>query len=192
MTNILIVLGHPDPDGGHLCHAIADAYQSAAQESGHFVDRIEIAHQHIPYITSSMDWESGDLPVVAVDGQAAVRKTQHIVFIYPLWMGGIPAKLKAWIEQVMRPSFAFDTNGAQKRPALKGKSAHVIVTMGMPGFIYKWFFLAHSLRSLDRNILKFCGIKPVGWSILGNAEDPKGLAQSRHLGKAAQLGRAAR
>jgi putative NADPH-quinone reductase len=192
MTNILIVLGHPDPDGGHLCHAIADAYQSAAQESGHLVDRIEIAHQHIPYITSSMDWESGDLPVVAVDGQAAVRKTQHIVFIYPLWMGGIPAKLKAWIEQVMRPSFAFDTNGARKRPALKGKSAHVIVTMGMPGFIYKWFFLAHSLRSLDRNILKFCGIKPVGWSILGNAEDPKGLAQRRHLRKAAQLGRAAR
>jgi putative NADPH-quinone reductase len=192
MTNILIVLGHPDPDGGHLCHAIADAYQSAAQESGHLVDRIEIAHQHIPYITSSMDWESGDLPVVAVDGQAAVRKAQHIVFIYPLWMGDIPAKLKAWIEQVMRPSFAFDTNGAQKRPALKGKSAHVIVTMGMPGFVYKWFFLAHSLRSLDRNILKFCGIKPVGWSILGNVEDPKGLAQRRHLGKAAQLGRAAR
>jgi hypothetical protein len=63
------------------------------------------------------------------------------------------------------PAFvSFDTDGARKRPALL-KSAHVIVTMGMLVSLARWFFLAYSLRSLDRNILKFLWIKPVGWSI---------------------------
>lgn len=191
MTNILVVLGHPDPKGPHLCHAIADAYQASAQDAGHIVERINIANEDIPYLTSATDWESGDLPAAAVSGQAAIHRADHIVLIYPLWMGDIPAKLKSWIEQVMRPNFAFETVGSRKRPALKGKSARVIVMMGMPALFYRWYFFAHSLRCLTRNILKFAGINPVRWSVFGSVEDPTGKAQANYLAKAAQLGRAA-
>lgn len=75
------------------------------------------------------------------------------------------------------------------KASLRGKSARVIVTMGMTGLAYRWFFFAHSLRTLDRNILKFCGIRPVKWSIYGNFEDPSGQAQKTFLSKAEALGR---
>lgn len=45
--------------------------------------------------------------------------------------------------------------------------ARGVVTMGMPGWIYRWFFGAHSLKSLERNILSFVGIKPVRETIFG-------------------------
>lgn len=188
MTQILILQGHPDPSKTHLCHAIADSYRKAAEAQGHVVETIEIADQDIPFLRSKEEWEGADLPKVAIEGQTAIAKAEHIVFIYPLWMGTIPAIVKAWIEQVLRHSFAFEMTRTGWKPALKGKSARLIVTMGMPAFVYRWFFFAHSLRSLERNILKFCGIKPVKWSVFGNAEDPSGKAQKSYIDKAAELG----
>ena len=51
-----------------------------------------------------------------------------------------------------------------------GKSARIVVTMGMPAFAYRWFFLAHSLKSLQRNILGFCGIRPTRVTLIGQVE----------------------
>jgi putative NADPH-quinone reductase len=188
MSNILVLQGHPDPEREHLCHALADAYTQAARRNGHTVDIIDVATRDLPFLRSKAEWESATLPEVAREGQAAITKAEHIVLIYPLWMGDMPAVLKVWIEQVLREGFAFHMGKRGWRRALKGKSARVIVTMGMPGFAYRWFYMAHSLRSLDRNILKFCGIAPVRWSIFGNAEDPSGRTQRKYIRRTASMG----
>ena len=75
-------------------------------------------------------------------------------------MGTMPALVKAFFEQVLRPGFAIDksTPGKEWTKRLKDKSAHVVLTMGMPAFFYRWYFRAHSLKSLERNILSICGI----------------------------------
>lgn len=192
MTEILIIQGHPDASERHLCHAMAEAYRSGAEASGHRVTVIDIAQQDVPFLRSRAQWEGSDLPPMCATAQSAILAAGHLVFVYPLWMGDVPALLKAWIEQVLRQGFAFRMGRHGWRPALRGRSARVIVTMGMPGVVYRWFFFAHSLRSLDRNILKFCGIRPVRWSILGNAEDPGGQAQARFLAKVRRLGMHAR
>ena len=44
------------------------------------------------------------------------------------------------------------------------------MTMGMPGFVYRWYFAAHALKLLRRNILQFVGIKPVRSTIYGGVE----------------------
>ena len=69
--------------------------------------------------------------------------------------------LKAFLEQALRPGFAFDESSRMPRKLLKGRSARIVVTMGMPAFVYRWYFGAHGLRSLERNILGFCGIRPI-------------------------------
>ena len=192
MTRILILQGHPDAAQRHLCHAIADSYRDAAIAAGHSVELIDIGALDIPFLRSKSEWENEALPPFVAAGQAAVDAADHIVLIYPLWMGDMPALVKAWFEQVLRQSFAFDLDGIKWTPRLKGKSARVMVTMGMPALAYRWFFFAHSLRSLDRNILRFCGIRPVAWTICGNAEDPSGKAQKGFIETAAKLGRAGR
>jgi putative NADPH-quinone reductase len=83
----------------------------------------------------------------------------------------VPALLKGFFEQVFRPGFALKPGKRTLMPGqLTGKSARVIVTMGMPAIIYRWYFMAHSLMSLERNILRFVGLKPIRHSIIGSVE----------------------
>jgi putative NADPH-quinone reductase len=56
------------------------------------------------------------------------------------------------------------------RKLLTGKSARIVVSMGMPALIYRWFFFAHSLKNLERNILGFSGIKPIRSTLIGSIE----------------------
>jgi putative NADPH-quinone reductase len=83
----------------------------------------------------------------------------------------MPAVLKAFLEQVLRPGFAFEyqRKGMPKK-LLKGKSARIVITMGMPASVYRWIYFAHSLRSLKRNILAFCGVGPIRSTLIGNVE----------------------
>jgi putative NADPH-quinone reductase len=80
----------------------------------------------------------------------------------------MPALLKAFIEQVMRPGVALEyrEHGFPKG-LLAGRSGRIIVTMGMPALIYRWYFRAHGVRGLERSVLKFAGMKPVRETLLG-------------------------
>ncbi|HSF48541.1 MAG TPA: NAD(P)H-dependent oxidoreductase, partial [Burkholderiales bacterium] len=80
-------------------------------------------------------------------------------------------------------------SGKTWRKLLAGKSARVVVTMGMPAFVYRWYFGAHSLKSLERNILGFCGIGPIKESLIGMIEAPNSARRQKWLAKMRQLGR---
>ncbi|UWQ35653.1 NAD(P)H-dependent oxidoreductase (plasmid) [Leisingera sp. M527] len=190
MKRILIVQGHPDSSQQHFCHALAQSYAEAAMQAGHQADVINAADSGVTFLRSRAEWDSS-LPAYAGEAQQAIAAADHIVFIYPLWLGSMPALLKAWLEQVFREGFAFSTGKRGWHPRLKGKSARVIVTMGMPAVAYKWFFLAHSLRSFERNILKFCGIRPVRWSVFGMVEDTNSNRRRKYLAETARNGAAA-
>ena len=170
---ILIIQGHPDRSHDHLCHALAASYEKGANESGHEVKVICIANIDFPLLRTYEEYFSAR-PISAIeDCQQAIRWANHLVIIYPLWMGSMPALLKGFFEQVLRPGFAIETVDGGKRwiRLLGGKSAHIIVTMGMPSIVYRWFYRAHGLKSLERNILKFTGIWPVRKSLIGSVEE---------------------
>jgi putative NADPH-quinone reductase len=166
---ILIVDAHPDPDLARFVHALADAYQSGAAEAGREVRRIDLARLPFGLLSSRAAWEGETPPAPIAAAQADIGWAEHILFFYPLWLGDMPALLKGFLEQVARPGFAMGT-GPSPKPLLKGKSARIVVTMGMPALFYRFFYRAHSLKSFERNILKFVGIKPVTHSIVGNVE----------------------
>ena len=167
---ITIIDGHPDPDRARFVHALADRYADGAVAGGHDIRRINVAELNFPVLRSRKQWTDEPLPPLLEEPQAAIGWADHIVILYPLWMGDAPALLKAFLEQVLRPGFAL-VEGTSPKALLKGKSAHVVVTMGMPGFFYAVYFRAHSLKSLERNILKIAGIKPVRHTIIGSVEE---------------------
>ncbi|PXA98272.1 dehydrogenase [Nostoc sp. 3335mG] len=166
---ILIVDAHPDPDPARFVHALADAYQAGAAEGAREVRRIDLARLSFELVSSRAAWEGDAPPPPIAAAQADIAWAEHILFFYPLWLGDMPALLKGFLEQVARPGFAMGT-GPSPKPMLKGKSARIVVTMGMPALFYRFFYRAHSLKSFERNILKFVGIKPVTHSIVGNVE----------------------
>lgn len=169
--HIVIIQGHPDACAPHFCHALADAYAQGAEEAGHTVERVDVAHIDFPLLRSQQDWEHGELPEPLQPAQRAIANAQHIVMVFPLWLGDMPALLKGFLEQVARPGFAFA--GAGNNPfghqALAGRSARIVVTMGMPAALYRFYFRAHSVRSLERNILGFVGVAPVRHTLIGRA-----------------------
>jgi putative NADPH-quinone reductase len=50
---------------------------------------------------------------------------------------------------------------------LAGRSARVVVTMGMPVMLYRWYFGAFGVRAFERSMLGFAGIKPIRESFYG-------------------------
>lgn len=183
---IALIQGHPDPAGGHFCHALADAYERSAREAGHEVKIVDVARLGLPLVRNAAEWQNGAAPA---EVQETLAWARHWVIVYPLWLGDMPAVLKAFFEQALRPGFAIGEAAAGRMPKklLKGRSARVIVTMGMPAFFYKLYYRAHSLKSLKRNILEFCGVAPVRSTLIGTVE---GAASAREdwLQKVSVLG----
>ena len=177
MTRITIINGHLDPDPARFVHALADAYAAGA-DGVHEVRRIDVGALDFPILRSQQDWlESAPARAIA-DAQEAIRWAEHLVLLYPMWLGDVPALFKAFLEQVARPNFAFRyVDGGFPQRLLKGRSARVIVTMGMPAPFYTLLYRAHSLKSLERNILRFVGFGPVRHSIVGGVGGSAGHRQ---------------
>jgi putative NADPH-quinone reductase len=121
------------------------------------------------YRYGECDWEHGAVPPSLLPVQQAILEATHLVFLFPYWLGDMPALLKALLEQVARPGFAFRAEGGNPfaHKTLAGRSARVVVTMGMPATVYRWYFQAHAVKSLERNILGFVGIAPVRRTLIG-------------------------
>ncbi|RME65546.1 MAG: flavodoxin family protein, partial [Alphaproteobacteria bacterium] len=138
---ILILQGHPDHEANHFCHALGNAYAAGAREAGHSIRQITVAQIDFPILRNQAEF-SGPVPDMIKACQDDVEWADHLVIVYPLWLGTMPALLKAFFEQLLRPGFAFsglDDKG-RWRKNLQGKSAHVVISMGMPAFIYRHVF----------------------------------------------------
>lgn len=192
--SILVVNGHPDPGPERFCHALANAYEAGARGAEHEVVRLDLGDLDFPLLRSRREWEDGVVAASVTDFQEKLGTADHLVLVYPLWLGEMPAVLKALLEQALRPGFAFSpgAGAAGWKPLMKGRSARIVVTMGMPAPIYRHYFRAHSLKALERNILGFCGFAPVRASIVGNVESRSAAHRTRWLKRVGRLGRAAR
>jgi putative NADPH-quinone reductase len=63
--------------------------------------------------------------------------------------------------------------------------------MGMPAAIYRWYFRAHSVKSLERNLLGIVGIAPVQETLLGLTTNMKAADADKWFKKLAALGQRA-
>lgn len=187
---IVVLQGHPDPAGGHYCHALADAYAGAATDAGHEVHRIAVAELDFPWLRNKHEFESEPPPPVIVAAQQSILHAEHLLIVYPLWLGAMPAQFKAFLEQTLREGFAFEIGPRGPAGRLRGRSARIVVTMGMPALFYRLYFGAHGVKALERSILGFCGIRPIRNSLIGNVESPDGALRGRWLEKMEALGRA--
>lgn len=165
---ILIIQGHPDHRAPHLAHALADAYASGAQLMGHEVRQICVAQLDLNLLRSQVEWERKPIAANVMAVQEELRWAQHLVFFFPLWLGEMPAMLKGFLEQVARPDLVRVTGaGGRSKPGLKGRSARLVVTMGMPALLYRSFYGGHGLRSMRRSVLGYMGISPVSQTLIG-------------------------
>ena len=156
------------------------------------VRAIDVAALKFDVLRSATEWEAAPASRDIVEAQKAILDAQHLVFVFPLWLGALPALLKAFLEQVLRPGLAFDVSKGPFRGRLKGRSSRVIVTMGMPAWIYRWWFGARAVKSFEQGILRFVGIKPNRLTLIGSLGSDSEYTRKAWLAEIARLGRAGR
>ena len=187
MSRIETIFGHARKDT--FCEALGEAYQRGAAAGG---------HQATHFVTSKMTFDPilhdgfSEIQPLEPDLQAAhdaIMAADHLVLIFPLWLGTLPAIFKGFLERVLQPDLVEPPEKGKFTKIFKGKSARVIMTMGMPGFIYRWYFGAFALRMLKRNILGFVGVAPVRSTIHGMIEAVTPETRQSWLADAEAMGR---
>ncbi len=98
-----------------------------------------------------------------------IQWADHLVWIHPVWWGGLPALMKGFIDRLFSPGLAYKyrENSLWWDKLLKGKTAHIITTIDQPGWYYRLVYGRPSVNQLKKSILEFCGIKPVKVTYLG-------------------------
>jgi putative NADPH-quinone reductase len=189
LARIAVIIGNPKAES--FSEALGKAYREGAETAGHKVDTFVLANMKFDPILHAGFSKPQPLEPDLEAAQRAIGTADHIVMIFPLWFGGLPALFKGFIERVFQPGFAISGNikDGTYRAMLSRKSARVIITMGMPGLIYRWYYGAHAAKMLRRNILEFVGIKPVRTSIFGMVEAVNRDKRAAWLEQVSELGR---
>lgn len=161
MKNILIINGHPDI--GSYCTQLALSYKRGAESSGARVTLLNLCELNFdPTLHHSYNKRT-ELEPDLLSAQKFISDANHIVMVYPNWWGTYPALLKGFIDRTFLPKFAFKyrEDSLLWDKLLAGKTARIIVTMDTPKWYYNLFFHKPGHNSMKKNILEFCGIKPV-------------------------------
>lgn len=166
-THLLVILGHPVADS--LCGHLAAAYAEGARGAGAQVRMLELGQLRFDPLLHAGYQREQPLEPDLVAAQEAIRWAQHIVWVYPIWWGGMPALLKGFFDRVFLPGYAFRYRPGSRLwdRLLAGRSAELLVTMDSPPWYFRWITRMPGHQQMKRAILEFSGIRPVRVRSLG-------------------------
>lgn len=188
MKKILVINGHPNPSSFNF--AIAESYLKGAIASGAEADIITIAELKFNPNLQFGYQKRTELEPDLLEAWEKIKKADHLVWIHPVWWGGLPAIAKGFIDRLFLPGMAFQyrENSVWWDKLLKGKTAHIITTLDQPGWYYRLFFGRPSVNQLKKSTLEFCGIKPVKVTYVGIIKTAESSQREKWLQKVYNLG----
>lgn len=188
MRKILIINGHPDKES--YCFALAEAYSKGALASGAEVQEIVVADlQFSPNLQFGYRKRT-ELEPDLKDSWEKIQWADHLVWVYPVWWGSIPAILKGFVDRVFLPGFVFKKreNSLWWDKLLTGKSARIISTLDQPAWYYWLVNRQPSHNAMKKQTLEFCGVKPVRVTTIGPIRLSKEEFRKKWLTKVENLG----
>lgn len=189
MKKILIINGHPNKESFNF--GIVAAYKKGAQDAGAEVKEIVIVdlifNPNLQYGYQKRTELEPDL----LEAWENIKWADHLVWVHPVWWGGLPAITKGFIDRLFLPGFAFQyrENSVWWDKLLNGKTAHIITTLDQPGWYYWLVYGRPSINQLKKVTLEFCGIKPVKVTTIGPIKNADTSARNKWLGKIEKLGK---
>ena len=119
-----------------------------------------------------------------------IKWANHLVWIYPVWWGSLPAIMKGFIDRVMLPGFAF-----KKREGsvwwdkfFTGKTSRIICTLDQPGWFYRLINGSPSHKAMKRLTMNFIGVSSVKITTIAPLRLSKPEWREKCLRKVEQLG----
>lgn len=188
MKKILIINGHPNKESFNF--GLVAAYKKGALQAGAQVKEIVIAELYFNPNLQFGYQKRTELEPDLIEAWEKIKWADHMVWVHPVWWGGLPAITKGFIDRVFLPGFAFQyrENSMYWDKLLKGKTAHIITTLDQPGWYYRLVYGRPSVNQLKKSTLEFCGVKPVKVTYIGIIKNSKEAARKKWLEKVEKLG----
>ncbi|MCE9578849.1 MAG: NAD(P)H-dependent oxidoreductase [Deltaproteobacteria bacterium] len=187
MPHALLLFGHPDHDSFN--HQLATAYAEGYVGAGGTVQRIDLARLDFDPVLRHGYREPQPLEPDLVMARDAIERADHLAWVFPTYWAAPPTLVRGFIERVFLPGWAFRFEGhALPTGLLRGRSARVIATMDTPGWWYRLIQRRTMHRSLGTGTLRFCGLGPVGFSIVHGVRAMPQAARDAWLARAERLG----
>lgn len=158
----LVVYCHPNPDS--FTAAVRDTVCDALHRSGAETRVVDLYAEDFDASLSAAElsiYEDTARNTAPVAGHvAALRWADTLIFVYPTWWYGLPARLKGWLDRVLVPGVAFrmpEATGGDIKPGLTHiRALAVFTTCGAS----RWLTAAIGApgrRTLLRGIRALCG-----------------------------------
>ncbi len=190
---ILTLNGHPADNS--LSEGLISAYLDGAAGS-----HSEIRRHDLSKMTFDPDFGGGgyknpkpleaDLENFLTD----LEWCNHFVIASPLWWGGMPSKLKGLFDRALLPGRAFDPHvikAGLPKPLLGGKTARILLTSDTPNWAFSMMYGWAARKQMERQILKFVGIKPIKFSNFAPAGEADAQKVEGWLNSVREMGRKA-
>ncbi len=189
MKKIALINGHPNHESFNF--ALAEAYKKGVENSGAEIKEIIIRDLDFNPNLQFGYQKRMDLEHDLLKAWEIIRWADHLVWVHPVWWGGLPAITKGFIDRLFLPGLAFKyrENSVWWDKFLKGKTAHIITTIDQPGWYYRMFYGRPSINQLKKSILEFCGVKPVKVTYIGIIKNSKEEQRQKWIEKVYSLGR---
>ncbi len=178
---VLVIDAHPRADS--LCQGLAAAVVDGAAKS-HEVRRVSLREL-------GFDLNHVDQPLepALLRSREDILWAQHLVIVYPVWWGSMPALLKGWLDRVFQPGFAFaEREDGGWDGLLGGRSATLVATLDTPVWVFRWILRAPSIQALRAATLGFCGIGPVDVLLFSPVRSSTPARREQWLARARQIG----
>lgn len=188
MKKILIINGHPDKESFN--YALSKAYKTGAKKS-----TTEIQEINIRELSFSPNLQFGyrkrtELEPDLLEAQEKLKWADHLVLVYPIWWGSVPAIMKGFLDRVLLPGFAFKKREKSLwwDKCFTGKTARIICTLDQPAWYYKWIYRSPSHNAMKKLTLNYIGVKKVRITTIGPIRLSKEKFRAKWLKKVATLG----
>ncbi len=189
MKKITVIYGHPALEC--FCSALKQAYCDAAELAGAEVTVIDIGRLNFDPNLHNGYQTIQPLEPDLLEARNDIEQADHLMIIFPVWWGGLPAVLKGFIDRTFLPGWAFSYSPDALLPnhLLAGKSARVMVTMDNYPFIFRFLYGMPAIKQIKNMTLKFCGISPVKVNMMGSVKHAAPKKRRKWLMLAAECGR---
>ncbi|MDR1593193.1 MAG: NAD(P)H-dependent oxidoreductase [Prevotellaceae bacterium] len=156
----LIILAHPNPES--FSSSLINALHDHLVNEGNEVKIRNLYAIGFNPVLSADDFSSladNKTPKDIEIEQEYVKWSDHIIFAFPVWWGGMPAMLKGYIDRVFSEGFAYEYVAEGVNGLLSPRKGSTICSTGAYSEEYKTVQDAMKVIS-GEVIFDFVGIKP--------------------------------
>lgn len=185
---ILIINGHPDKESFN--YSLAEAYRRGAENSN-----AEVRFIHLGELEFNLNLQFGyrkrtELEPDLIMAQESIKWANHLVWVFPVWWGSVPALMKGFLDRVLLPGFAFKKRDGSVwwDKFMTGKSSRIISTMDQPTWYYRYLNGRPSHNAMKKLTLNFIGIRKVRITSIGPLRLSKPEFRENWLQKVEKLG----